>query len=437
MHVVVVGAGMAGLTAAERLLAGGARVTVLEGGRRIGGRARTVADTFIGGQIAESGAEWVDSDHHRMLALAARFGILLEGEGQVWTVLRRYLYRQGRLYNASQLDELAPNLRDELDAYADAFDALAEGIADPARPQDHPHAEVIDGWSMSDIGDRVGLGEIARLFAARNAQGEFAEEPGSVSALFVAQQRAQQGTAEHEVRSFRVRGGMSRFPVALADRLPPGTVQLGHHVRSVAWQADGVRVDTDESVVEADRLILACALPAVRRMRFEPALPDELAAAIAEVGYGTVTKTALQFAERRWPYGYTNNDLESQRVYEPTIDQVGAAGILMAYTGGDGGRRLAAVPENERIRRVTADLDAMYGPADVIGGFSRAWSVADRFGGSYAAYGPGQVTRHWETLRTPCGPIRLAGEHVATWTGYLEGAVESGESSAEWALGSH
>jgi monoamine oxidase len=64
------------------------------------------------------------------------------------------------------------------------------------------------------------------------------------------------------------------------------------------------------------------------------------------------------------------------------------------------------------------------------GGFSRAWSAEARYGGSYAVYRPGQVTAFWEVLRRPCGRIRLCGEHVATWTGYLEGAVESGERVA-------
>ena len=64
------------------------------------------------------------------------------------------------------------------------------------------------------------------------------------------------------------------------------------------------------------------------------------------------------------------------------------------------------------------------------GGFSRGLVSGARYGGSYAVYGPGQVTAFWEVLRRPHGRIWLAGEHVATWTGYLEGAVESGERVA-------
>ncbi len=182
--------------------------------------------------------------------------------------------------------------------------------------------------------------------------------------------------------------------------------------------------------------MLACSLVPLRSVQFAPELPVPLSRAIRELGYGTITKTALQFESRRWPEGYATTSLPAQRVYEPTVDQGGESGVLMAYAGGDGGRRLAVLDEPARIAAVADDLRAMYGLTEApIGAFSRAWSNEPRFGGSYAAYGPGQVTAHWDVVRRPCGPIRLAGEAVATWTGYLEGAVESGERAAEEILG--
>ena len=103
----------------------------------------------------------------------------------------------------------------------------------------------------------------------------------------------------------------------------------------------------------------------------------------------------------------------------------------MAYAGGDGGRALAEHDEAERMRRIAVDIETMYGMGDApLGGFSRAWSAEPRYGGSYAVYQPGQVTAHWQVLREPWGRVCLAGEHTATWTGYLEGAVEAAERVA-------
>ena len=124
-------------------------------------------------------------------------------------------------------------------------------------------------------------------------------------------------------------------------------------------------------------------------------------------------------------------------MYEPTATAGGTAGILMAYTGGDGGRRLAALAETERIDAIEHSEREMFPELPArLGGFSRAWSADPLFGGSYAVYRPGEITRFWATLREPCGRLHLAGEHTATWTGYLEGAVESGHTVAARLLAS-
>ena len=75
--------------------------------------------------------------------------------------------------------------------------------------------------------------------------------------------------------------------------------------------------------------------------------------------------------------------------------------------------------------------------SDPISSTSRAWSIEPRFGGSYAVYRPGEVTAYWDVLRAPWGRVHLAGEHVAACTGYMEGALESGDTVARRILDSH
>jgi monoamine oxidase len=187
---------------------------------------------------------------------------------------------------------------------------------------------------------------------------------------------------------------------------------------------------------EARHVVTACSLPALRSITFDAPLTGSLAAAIGSLGYGTVTKTALQFPDRQWPAGYATAASRAQRIYDPTIDQLGEMGALMAYTGGDGGRLLAEMTEEERITLIAGEMHAIHGtPSEPVAAMSRAWSTESRYGGSYACYGPGQVTAFWEPLRTPQGPLIIAGEHTATCTGYLEGAVESGLAAADHILG--
>lgn len=98
MRVIVVGAGLAGLSATESLAAAGVDVILLEAGHRFGGRTRTVSDGYINGQYAESGAEWVDSIHWRMRDLMQRFGIKPLGQPMPWTTIRRWLYWDQAFY---------------------------------------------------------------------------------------------------------------------------------------------------------------------------------------------------------------------------------------------------------------------------------------------------------------------------------------------------
>jgi len=434
MRVVVVGAGMAGLTAARRLVGGGHDVTLIEAGSRLGGRARTVRSPFADGQYVESGAEWVDTHHHRMRGLLDRHGLTLQGEGQQWTTIRRWLYRDGRLSSPA---ELAPSVHRELERFEAVVAKAADTIDDPARPHLSSQAAASDAMSLADVAREAHLDELARLFQRRDSQGEFAAEPHEVSLLFVAQQRAVSAACRGSevVRAHRIADGLDtlvrRMAADVADVITTDEALIGveHDDRSVI-------VTTSHRRIEADHLVLTCSLVPLRRVEFAPTLPPLLQRAIDELSYGAVTKTAVQFAERTWPAGYATTEGVSQRIYEPTADQPGDAGVLMSYAGGDGGRELATRPDSERLRVIEADMRAVHGiTAPSVGGFSRAWSAHPRYGGSYAVYRPGQVTAFWDVLRRPHGRLWLAGEHTATWTGYLEGAVESGECVADAILG--
>lgn len=432
MRVVVIGAGLAGLRATEVLRAAGCDVVLVEGGTRPGGRVRTVTAPFAGGQCAESGAEWVDAIHERMLAQLDRFGLQRLGAGEQWTTVRRWIHRDGVMMGPDEVRATEPGTFDELDEFDRIVEAAAAGITDPSRPHLHPDAAALDAQSLADVADQARLGELARLFRWRDSQGEFAEEPGRVSLLFVAQQRAYH--AAHSggdvVLSHRVRGGFS----AVAEGMAAGVhdaLSYGEMLTAVEQDADGVAVQTDRRTLRADHLVLACSLVPLRTVEFRTAMPAALHAAVHRLGYGTVTKTSVQWPRRAWPGGYATTSGRAQRVYEPTVDQAGEQGILMAYCGGDGGREWARVDEPERIALAAGEMSSMHGLADQpLGGFSLAWSNQPRFGGSYAVYEPGQVTAHWQVLREPWGRVHLAGEHVADCTGYMEGALESGETVA-------
>jgi monoamine oxidase len=429
LKVVIVGGGIAGLTAVRSLRAAGHDAILIEAGDRLGGRARTVREPFADGQYVESGAEWVDTHHQRMRALLDRYGMELQGEGQQWTTIRRWLHRDGRLQSPA---DLGASVYRELAEFEAIVHEASIAVDDPAHPAAGARAAELDALSLADVADSAGLGDLAALFHRRDSQGEFAAEPAEVSLLFAAQQRAVSAAsgAGEVIRSHRVIDGISTLVHRMAAEISDA-ITLDEELLGVQHDGGSVKVTTSRRMIEADHVLLACSLVPLRAVRFDPPLPAAVRRAIDELGYGTVTKTAIQFADREWPAGYATIEGLSQRIYEPTVDQPGAAGVLMSYAGGDGGRKLAASSEAERMQLIESDMRRVHGlTSDALGGFSRAWSAEPRYGGSYAVYGPGQVTAFWDVLRRPHGRIWFAGEHAATWTGYLEGAVESGERVA-------
>ncbi|MEI7506986.1 MAG: NAD(P)/FAD-dependent oxidoreductase [Actinomycetes bacterium] len=443
MRVAVVGAGLAGLSAAESLLAGGAEVTLIEAEQRFGGRTRTIHDAYVGGQYAESGAEWVDSIHWRMLDLMQRFDIETLGERMPWSTIRRWVYWNGLRYTGSDIAKLEPNVIEAIELYENLCEAPAPTLDDPSQPHLHSDAEFLDSRSLADLIRECNLGPVGQLFARRGSQGEFASEPDKVSALFVAQQRAFE---KSEVQrqgignlSSRVKGGVSQIAQALGRDLiqhPRLTLKLGCALTSVEQTSDGVVVGCSNSEglfeLAASHVVLACSLVPLRNVDFRSEIPTALREAMWGLGYGPITKTAVQFANREWDSGYGTTDSLSQRLYDPSVDQDGDSGIVMAYCGGDGGRELATQSEAERIDVITRDMRTIHGiTAPSTGAFSRAWLTEPNYGGAYATYEPGQVTKFWEVLRQPWGRVHLAGEHVATCTGYMEGAVESGRDVAD------
>ena len=188
MRIVVVGAGMAGLTATRQLLRGGHDVALIEAGSRLGGRARTVRGTLRAGAVRRERCR-VDrhsSSPHAQPARSSWHGVAGRGaavdDNPALAVSRRSICK------------VLTDLGDEVYEQLAVFDAIvheaAVAVDDPANPQRCGSAGDLDGVSLADVANQAGLDELARLFHRRDSQGEFAAEPAEVSLLFVAQQRA-------------------------------------------------------------------------------------------------------------------------------------------------------------------------------------------------------------------------------------------------------
>ena len=426
-HVIVVGAGLAGLTAALRLQDAGARVTVLEARDRVGGRAHTIRAPFAGGQHADAGGEFVDGDHRTIRRLVGRMGLSLDDVGaRVDRELASFIRWRGRTWS---YDDLYGRAEEGLTRFWDRTDDLAA---------DFDLGDVdADRRSVADLLDEVELGPEARFLAERFVIDEFCVAPAALSLLFhlhLAVVTA--GQSEDDVEAYRIAGGSDRLASAIADALDD-PVRTGTPVRAVERTGRGVAVVHDGGRITADRVVLAAPLPALRNVEIDPAPPDRWRRAVDEVGYGTGGKTLLQYDRRAWlDDGWSGDSLTDRPVsstWEATDAQAGDAGILIAWAVGPDGVRFTDQADDRRTSEASDLVETLQpGSRPLLGATAHAaWHTDPWSGGTYVAFAPGQMTAYWEAVREPFGRVHLAGEHTDDYAGWMEGAVRSGVRVAD------
>jgi monoamine oxidase len=430
--VVVVGAGLAGLATAYELDKSGWKVTVLEARDRVGGRCRTFRRELDYGQVAEAGGEYIDANHKILLDYAKRFGLKLENSVPAKDDdFSSAVYAKGRLRSSDVV--LDDQIRYEIDRFDKKIAAYARAIdtRSPAKT-----GAGLDTRSVAAVIDEMALEPVARGFIEADLRREYAVEPDQLSLLFhVVLTALTLDLDDDEIEAHRIRGGNDRLPAALAHAL--GTkLTLRAPVTRVRDTGSGVTVTTGGEKVDADYVVVAAPLPAVREIEIDANLPKTARDAIADVQYGTIVKTALQYGTRIWNGagwdGDTTTDLPIQSTWEATNAQRGPAGVLLAYTTSKGAGALGAEKPADRIKQTADEIDEMYpGSKDQLGRSATiAWGREKYSGGSYSAWAPGQYAKHWPALRRPYGRVYFAGEHTDLWASYMEGALRSGRRVA-------
>jgi len=432
-RVVVVGAGLAGLTAAYELDRKGWDVTVVEARDRVGGRCRTFRGKFAERQVAEAGGEFIDANHKAVRSYADIFGLELEDlRATEDDDLSDAIYADGRLREWDRVvDDTVQAELDRLDEqvarYAGAID-----VEDPART-----GAGLDTRSVGDLMDELDLDSDARLVAEAELRSEYAVEPDELSLLFHVVLTALAGDVpEEDVERYRIKGGNDRLPRAFAERLRERLV-LRAPVEAVHARRSRVRVIAGSEEVDADYCVIAVPMPVLRDVELRVGLPRAVRAAIGTLQYGDITKTALQYDSRFWVdddwSGFTLTELPTQATWDATAGQDGESGILMTYSGATDARRLGALDPRERIAETVDQVAEMYrgSKRDFARGQTIAWGKERFTRGSYSAWAPGQYTSFWPALRRPYGRVFFAGEHTDLYASYMEGAVRSGRRVAD------
>jgi monoamine oxidase len=436
-EVVVIGAGLAGLVAARRVLDAGRSVVVLEARPdRVGGRLESA---WHGDHAVDLGGAWIGAGHGRASALASELGIPTwpshhDGAPVVIHGGRRM---RGRGYKLRHLLATLDGRR-----VSRTLDRLAAEV-DVASPWATPDARALDGQTLESWLVRAAHLGRSRTTLSGTLTNLLGVEPSAVSllhALFYL--RASGGMQamlgdEDGAQQGLVQGGAQALAAGLAAGLD-GALELGAPARHVLHGDAGVRVDSDHLTVEAEACVVALSPALASRIAYSPALPVARDRLTTSMPNGDVTKTVVVYPRAFWREEGLNGeawgaDLPFSFSYDMSPPEDGP-GVLTLFFAGDRAARFRSLDARARRAALTGALTCCFGaraerPLAV---FERDWAAEEWTRGAYCGYmPPGVWTRYGSALREPVGPISFAGTETATeHTGYMEGAIESGERAA-------
>jgi monoamine oxidase len=466
-NVVIVGAGIAGLTTALALRDAGIDSVIYESSSRVGGRMHSERTYWSDGQHTEWCGAMVDSLHVNMHTLAKRFGLALaDTYSQRPPHARDTCYLDGRYYAMTDADtdfaRIYPIMQDQL-AKLDPLTTYANAT---------PEARRLDAMSMRDwIVQYVpdGLNSQFGRLIKESYRNEYGREIEELSALNLVVQLGGQRHYE-AARHMNVLGysdqkyifakGSQALPEAIAASLPDGSIVMNRRllaIRRVAGGSYELRFDnngTNETVM-ADRVVLAIPFVILRGLDFSGADFDSAKVnAINNLGYGYHTKLHLQFDRRAWmranhPWpeattGQIWTTLPVQSALDFSLGQAGGDGLIEVFTGAGPAEvdtppqpysRIGESPAVARhVKSFFTQLDRIWP------GVSSTWNGKATFGNaqadpnvqaSYSCWLVGQFTTIAGHEARRQGRVHFAGEHTSVANqGFMEGGAESGFRAA-------
>ena len=455
VRIAIVGAGLAGITCAYRLVQAGITSQIYEAGGGVGGRTWTLRGFFDEGQIAENGGEFISSEHTAIRHLAAELGLTLD-DLRAWDALQHgaeeFYWVRGSRYSVHDM------LRD----YAHVFPKLeaASKAAGVTRFDRHTQA----GYELDHMS--------ARQWIERNVPGGLQSRIGWLLDIDTTTENGGESSAQSSLEfiymladmpslnphggfylvgtdeRYRVRGGNDQIVGHMAKKLPAGSVHVGARLQALRKRSDGSYTCTFSSPqqtfdVVADHVVLALPFKTLRDCDLSGAGFNSVKLrAIRELPMGTNTKLHAQFTKRAWfaqgSNAATYSDTGYQQTWEDTRAQSGTAGVLVDYLGGIAGASFDAPSFGPAAPALVQRFLKQLEP--VLPGVGALWNgkafldnwTRDRWHrGSYSYWGVGNCTSFVGIEPVRQGNVHFCGEQCSLeFGGFMEGAVRTGESAA-------
>jgi monoamine oxidase len=307
-------------------------------------------------------------------------------------------------------------------------------VDNPENPAANSALFALDQTSVSAWLDKLQLPATARQLVNQQIRTRY-DEPSRLSLLFLVQQsRVYRGIGDSNLRASRLPGGSVVLAEAFLKQLK--IIKTQSMVSAIVQDKDGVTVRVGAVGYQADYVVLAVPLRALAKIQITPALDDQRQAAIRSINYGWHDQLLLKFKTPVWDSKarmsgeiYSNAGLGMLWI-EPALK--GGANLIVNLSG-DNARVMQAFGDKQMVDQVLIRFNTFYPQAR--GAFTgyeiRRYSTDPGTGGSYLAYGPGQMTKFWRVWERPVQRLAFAGEHTdALYPGTLEGALRTGQRAA-------
>ncbi len=435
MRVVILGAGLAGLSAGWQLKQTGHEVIILEAQLHPGGRVHTIREGLSDDMYAEAGAGRIPNTHKVTLEWVNYFGLSLEpffpNDLSDVALLKgkRVKMPVGKPVDMSQVPlDLTPEERriglTNFDEHY--YGETMRKIGDAIREEWPPEIAGLADISMADYLRRQGASPDAIHYMCFGFEDDAALD-------FM-----RDSYSHHTETLSKIKGGNDQLPRAFAAKLSD-QIRYGCAVESIQRDGNRVRITYRQSGLQdqVDAQAVVCAIPftVLRRIPVTPEWSPAKRNAIDSLSYGPVVRTTFQVNRRYWQdeglNGFGSSD-KNFEVWHPTYGKPGTRGLLQSYVYENYAHQLDQLSEAERMERVIADMDEVHPglrphlEAVVV----KSWANDPWQRGAYTEYYVGQQKWYPDVCRRE-GQIWFAGEHASPWPGWMQGAIASGLKAAK------
>jgi monoamine oxidase len=421
VDVIIIGAGMAGLSAARKLADAGKSVVVLEARERIGGRIHT--DRSLG-FAAELGANWIHGrDNNPLVALANTSGARNVPFNHYDMAV---LSGSGRPLDEGERTQRLGNI------FEQALQAVAAtcGGKPATDGLDGPLTNALAQYGLSSS-DR----EIMNVLLDREFSGDYGAGPKQLNRC------AHQYGEAFEGDDLIMINGYGRITDKMAKGLD---IKLGEPVESMRWTQSGVSALTSKIRYTGSYCICTVPLGVLKAgsIQFESSLPDTHSEAIARIGFGSFAKAIVTFeSEAVLPKTNVAFVANERRVFRNLIGLSGIAGrpAVMAYAGGEDAAKAAQMTDRQIAQEISESVAlARRSAAPRISKvLVSRWSEDPFAQGAYSYPGVETKPEDFAALAAPVdNRLYFAGEAVSPYFGTVHGAHLSGTKAADMIISS-